>query len=419
VEPGEWAERGRKWTRFRAWLEDIEKRGVSVNIGSFVGGGTLREYACGWDLRAPTSAEVETMCRVMDECMREGAFGIATALIYPPGSFAGTEELTAIARVIGKYGGVYITHVRSEDEKLVEGIEEAIAIGRAGKCAIEIYHLKALGKAHWHRMSGAITAIERARAEGLDITAGMYPYTGCGTNITVLVPNWAAEGGKLYENVRTQRARIRAEMAVPNAWNADPDCILPSGLLRPENQKYVGQTLGQIARSRGQEWPDTVIDLLLSEQQGIFTMYLLMSEENVRTQLKLPWLCVSTDAGACDPELKRNPVHPRAYGTYTRVLGKYARDEKLLTLEDAVRKMTFAVAARLSLRERGLLSVGNFADVVVFDPATVADRATFTDTHRLSVGVRDVWVNGKRVLKGGTHTGAMAGRIVDGPGRVS
>jgi N-acyl-D-aspartate/D-glutamate deacylase len=243
---------------------------------------------------------------------------------------------------------------------------------------------------------------------------------GCGTNIAVLIPMWATEGGKLFENLRGPlRAKIRSEIAnEKTAWNADPDAILPVGFLKPENRKYVGQTLGQIARSRNQEWPDAVIDLMLSENQSFFTMYLLMSEENVRAQLKLPWLTISTDAGGCDPAIEQNPVHPRAYGTYTRVLGKYVREEKLLTLEDAVRKMTSAVAARLSLRDRGLLSAGNFADVVVFNPTTVTDHATFTDTHRLSTGIRDVWVNGARVLKNSVHTGAMPGRIVDGPGRT-
>jgi N-acyl-D-amino-acid deacylase len=416
---GPWEQRAQKWTRFRAWLEDVASDGVSVNIGSFLGGGTLREYACAWEMKTATPDQRETMCRVMHECMQEGAFGLASALIYPPGAYADTEELCEIASVIGKNRGVYITHVRSESEKLIEGIQEAIEIGRRGGCAVEIYHLKALGKPYWHRIDAAIAEIEKARAEGLDVTADMYPYTGSGTNLSVLLPYWVSDSGKFFEKLSdaATRKKIVQEMSQPTAWNHDVEAILPVGFLKPENRQYTGKTLGEISRLRGQPWPETVIDLLLAENQKIFTCYLVMSEENVRMQLKLPWVKVSTDAGGHDPAAETVPVHPRAYGTYTRVLGKYVREEKVLSLEDAIRKMTSSVAARLSLSDRGLLCEGFKADVVVFDPATVGDRATFADSHRLSTGIRDVWVNGARVLKCGEHTGAKPGRIVDGPGR--
>lgn len=420
-----WQEESRTWTNFRAWLEAMEQRGVSVNIGSFVGGATVREYARGWDMGEPTPDEVATMCRVMNAAMQDGAFGIATALIYPPGSYAGTSELIEIAKVIGRYGGVYITHIRSEADLILEGMAEAIRIGREGQCAVEIYHLKASGEASWHLMPRAMALIDEARAEGVDITADMYPYVASGTGLNVLIPNWASEGGRLFENLADEQTRkaIRAEMLDPPLESpamsraANKDGILPVGLIRPENRQYVGKTLREIAELRGEEWPDTVINLLLSEGHRISTIYFMMSEENVRRQLKAPWNKISTDAGGIDPAGQANPVHPRAYGTYPRVLGKYVRDESIIPLEDAIRKMTSAVADRLSMRDRGLLRSGLYADIVVFDPQTIADRSTFTDPHQLSVGVRDVWVNGARVLQQGQHTGAMPGRIVDGPGR--
>ena len=420
VYAGEWESKAREWTRFRKWLEDVEQRGVSVNIGSFVGGGTLREYACGWDMRPPTKAEVDVMCRVMDECMRDGAFGVATALIYPPGSFAETPELIEVAKVIAKHGGVYITHVRSEAARLIEGLQEAIQIGRESKCAIEIYHFKAQGRSNWKLIPKAIETIEAARREGIDITSDMYPYDGCGTNLSVLIPNWASEGGRLFDNLRDPETRIRIKTEMLenlNEWTEDRNLILPLGFLKPENVKYVNKTLEQIARERGQDWADTTMDLLLSEGQRIFTCYLTMSEENVRAQLKLPWMKISTDAGGHDPKKETVPVHPRAYGTYTRVLGKYVREEKVLSLEDAVRKMTWSVASRLGIADRGLLAHRMKADIVVFNPDTIADHSTWSDTHRISSGVRDVYVNGQCVLQNGEHTGAMPGRVVDGPGR--
>jgi dihydroorotase/N-acyl-D-amino-acid deacylase len=421
----DWAEEARTWTRFRAWLEAMERRGVALNIGSFAGGATVREYARGWDMGEPAAGEVATMRRVTEECMQDGAFGVATALIYPPGSYAGTEELVEIAKVIGRYGGVYITHIRSEADLLLEGMAEAIEIGRRAECAVEVYHLKASGKSSWSLMPRAMELIDAARAAGVDVTSDMYPYVASGTGLTTLIPTWASEGGKLFENLADSatRAAIRAEMVDPPreapsmSRSENLDGVMPVGFMQPENRQYIGKTIPEIATSRGQEWADAVIDLLVSEQQRISTIFFMMSEENVTRQLTAPWIKISTDAPGIDPAGQTNPVHPRAYGTYTRVLGKYVRDEGVITLEDAIRKMTSSVADRLWLRDRGLLRTGMLADIVVFDPATVRDNATFTDPHQLSTGIRDVWVNGQRVLRDGTHTGAMAGRIVDGPGR--
>ena len=421
----EWESRARGWTRFRAWLEAIEQRGASVNIGSFVGGATVREYAMGWDMREATTDELATMKRVMDECMREGAFGVAAALIYPPGSYATTDELVEVCKVIASHGGVYISHIRSEADLLLEGMAEAIEIGRRSGVAVEVYHLKASGKQSWQLMPRAMEMIDEARAAGIDITSDMYPYVASGTGLTTLVPNWASEGGKLYENLADDRvwAVMRAEMIDPpleapsmsRAQNLEG--VMPVGFVRSENRHYIGKRLPEIAAERGEEWPDTVRAMLLSEHQRISTIFFMMSEENVRRQLTQPWIKISTDAGGLDPVGQTNPTHPRAYGTYPRVLGHYVRDEGILLLEDAIRKMTSSVADRLSLRDRGMLREGMLADIIVFDPETVRDNATFTDPHRLSTGIRDVWVNGGRVLREGLHTGAMPGRIVDGPGR--
>jgi dihydroorotase/N-acyl-D-amino-acid deacylase len=281
--------------------------------------------------------------------------------------------------------------------------------------------LKAAGKGNWHKLPDAIELIDRARADGLDVTANMYPYTFSGTGLTAVLPPWAAAGDGYYENLRDAgtRDKIRTEMLNPSGdWEVlarDPETVAPIGFHKPENQQYVGKRLTEIAAIRDQDWVDAVFDLLLSEEQRISTIYFVMQEENLRLKLQQPWIKISTDAGGFDPAWAKElgPYHPRAYGTYPRVLGRYVREEGVITLEDAVHKMSWAVAARLGLRERGQLCRGFFADVILFDPQTIGDRATFEDPHQLSVGVRDVWVNGIRVLKDGLHTGATPGRIVD------
>jgi len=362
----------------------------------------------------------------MAEAMDDGAFGVAYALIYPPDSFADTDEIVAICEVVAEKGGIYITHLRSEADKLLEAIAEAIGIGRRAKLPVEIYHLKAAGRPNWTLMPKAIAAIEAARAAGIDVTADMYPYAASGTGLSAILPPWADADGKLYENLAdpVMRAKIRAEVLHPSgdweamAHHATPEGVMPIGLRLPEHQAYVGRRLNAIAELRGQHWVDAALDLLAAEGQRIDTIYFSMDEANVRMQLSLPWLKIASDAGGYDPAWAASlgPVHPRAYGTYPRVLGRYVRDEQALGLEDAVRKMTWAVAERLGLHERGQLRVGCYADVVLFDPAAIADQATFEAPHQLAKGVRDVWVNGERVLRGGVHTGATPGRVVRGPG---
>lgn len=415
------------WRRFADWVTFYEKSGVSVNVGSFVGGGTIREWACGWDAGNPSEAQINEMQRITAQAMEEGAFGIAPALIYPPSSYSPDFELTEVAKIVGKYGGVYIVHLRSEGDQFLESIEATAKLSRDANCPVEIYHLKASGERNWPKMERALARINELRTEGVDITADMYPYVASGTGLSVLVPDWASEGGKLFDNLRDQvtRKRLITEMLTPTSTTGDfagntgsrGDTVLPLGFKQAQNRGYIGKTLTQIAQERGQTWADAAVDLLVEENDRIATVFFSMHEDNLRLQLREPWIKISTDAGGIDPVGQTNPVHPRGYGTYPRVLAKYVRDEKILTLEDAIRKMTSSVADRLSLSRRGLLKPGFFADVVVFAPDTVQDRATFTDPHQLSVGIEHVWVNGTPVLQNGVHTGAKPGRTVYGPGR--
>jgi dihydroorotase/N-acyl-D-amino-acid deacylase len=423
----EWNERARGWTRFGDWLADLESRGVSVNVGSFVGGGTIREFGKGFALGEATPSELAAMRAALEGAMRDGAFGLATALIYPPGAYAGTEELVALCEVVAAHRGVHITHVRSEEARLLEGIDEAIAIAARTGVATEIYRLKAAGRPNWEKMPAAIARIDAARAAGLDVTADMYPYEAAGTGLASCLPPWAEADDKLYENLAdpAARARIREEMLRPTGdWenlgaSAGPENVVLAGLLLPEHAGYLNRGLAEVAAERGQDWADAAIDLLAAEGQNVFCFYRMMGEENLRLQMRQPWIAFATDAGGVDPAglAGGGLLHPRAFGTYPRVLGRYVREQGVLTVEDAVRKMSSAVASRLGLRDRGLLRAGMAADVVLFDPATIVDRATFEEPHRLSAGVRDVWVNGERVLRDGAHSGAMPGRRLDGPGR--
>ena len=418
----EWHEKIRGWTRFGDWLQAVADAGVSPNIGSFLGGGTLRHVGKGMEMGRPSAGELELMRRTMAEAMEDGAFGVSYALIYPPDSYTDTDELIEICKVVSRYNGLYITHMRSEGAQLFAGLEEALTIGRRADLPVEIYHLKASGAANWHKMPSTIARIEEARTHGLDVTADMYPYAASGTGLSSLLPTWTAADGNFFENLDDQdvRTRIRKEMLDDPASNGQPSTrggasgVLPVGFYKEENRPYIGKNLAQIAAERGQDWLDCTIDLLRSEGQRIGTIFLSISEDNLRTQLPLPWIKFSTDAAGVDPAwaAELGPTHPRAYGTYPRVLGHYVRDLRLLTFEDAVHKMTGAVADRLGLRLRGHLRTGFYADVVLFNPHTISDRATFADSHQLSVGVQDVWVNGERVLRNGEHTGAVPGRFV-------
>ncbi len=409
---------------FDAWLKAMQQHGASANFGSFVGAATIRQYVKGMAQGAPTPAETETMQTLVRQAMEDGAFGLASALIYPPGNYAATGELGAMAKAMAPYGGVYITHMRSEADQFLESIDEAIQIGRQGGVPVEIYHLKAAGQRNWGKLRQAIAKIDAARASGQDVGADMYPYIAGATGLTACLPPWTAADGKLFDNLADPqvRARIKAEIQSDKTdWEnmgqlAGSGGILIVGLDKPENKQYVGKRLSQIAEMRQQDWMDAAMDLILSERRRVETVYFMMNEENVKLQLRQPWKKIGTDSGGLNPETAKDLAHPRAYGTFPRILGKYVRDENVLPLEEAVRKMTSAVARRLSIQDRGLLQEGLYADIAVFDPKTVLDRATYEQPHQLSVGVRYVFVNGVAVVRDGKHTDALAGRIVRGPG---
>jgi N-acyl-D-amino-acid deacylase len=351
---------------------------------------------------------------------------VTYALIYPPDNFVDTDEIVEVCKVVAQYNGTYITHMRSESDKILDGLAEALEIGERSGAAVEIYHLKASGQSCWHLMPEVIQRITDARARGLDVTSDMYPYVASGTGFSSILPTWVSEGGKFYDNLQDPdvRKRIHDELTDPNsdydgqARSAGLENIMPVGFQKPENKQYVGKRLNEIAEMRGEHWVDTVMNLLLSERQRISTICFKMSEEIVRLQLQQPWIKISSDAGGVDPAWAKpeGPIHPRSYGTFTRVLGKYVREEGILTWEEAIRKSTSSVADRLSITDRGTLQAGMMADVVVFDPETVSDNATFEDPHQLSAGIEHVWVNGTAVVKDSEHTGAKPGRFVKGPG---
>lgn len=425
--PAEWRERMFGWHRFSDWLEAYEEAGVSPNVGSFLGGGTTRSYAMAMDMGAPDAEQLEVMRRVAAEAMEDGAFGVSYALIYPPDAYTELDELVEVCKVVAKYGGIYITHMRSESHAIFEGLEETFQIAKRAGLPAEIYHLKAAHPGAWWKMASVVDRITRARDGGLDVTADMYPYVGSGTGLTAILPTWTAAEGKLYENLANPEVRARVRAALSGEVVSDglgletrggPHGIMPLGFVKPEHQQYVGKRLSEIAEMRGQDWIEATLDLLVAEGQRIGTIYFSMDEANLRLQVQQPWIKFSSDAGGVDPAWAKahGPTHPRAYGTYPRVLAKYVREERLITLEDAVRKMTSAVADRLGMRDRGLVREGLYADLIVFDPDTIQDHATFEDSHQLSTGVSDVWVNGTRVLSGGQHTGATPGRFVKGPG---
>ncbi|HVO97920.1 MAG TPA: D-aminoacylase [Bryobacteraceae bacterium] len=411
---------------FDAWLRAMKAHGTSANFGSFVGAATIRQYVKGMAQGAPTASEVEVMQTLVRQAMEDGAFGIGSALIYPPGNYATTAELGAMAKAMSPYGGVYITHMRSEADQFLEAIDEAMEIGRTGGVPVEIYHLKASGTRNWPKMRLAIAKINQARAAGVDISADMYPYTAGGTGLTAVLPPWTAADDKLFDNLANPqvRAKIRAEMQSQKTdWEnmgqlAGPEGILIVGIEKDENRKYLGKRLSEIAVMMNEDWMDAAMDLILSEHRRVETIYFMMSEDNVKLQLQQPWIKIGTDASGLDPDQTKGLAHPRAYGTFPRILGKYVRDENVLPLEDAIRKMTSAVARRLSIQDRGVLQEGLWADIAVFDPKTIIDHATYEQPHQLSTGVRYVFVNGVAVVRDGKHTGALPGQIVRGPGYV-
>jgi dihydroorotase/N-acyl-D-amino-acid deacylase len=409
---------------FGEWLEFMIARGASENIGSFVGNGTVRVYGHGGGMGPATPVEIDTMQAMVRRAMQDGAFGIASALIYPPNAYASTAELIAVNKAAAPYGGVYITHMRNEGDKLLEAMDEAIAIGKGAGVPVEIYHLKAAGVRNWPKMDRAIAKIDSARAAGQDVQADMYLYPAGSNGFSACIPPKYSADGKLIENLKNPalRATIVHEIHARDAGYdnlceaAGPENVMVVGFRTPELKKYEGKRLREIAAAEQKDWAEVIIDFNVAEKASLDEILFLMSEENIKHQIRQPWMKFGTDASAHDPATARGMTHPRAYGNFTRLLGKYVRNEQVTPLEDAVRKASAAVATRLSITDRGVLKLGLKADVIVFDPNTVIDNATFENPHQLSTGVRDVFVNGVAVVRNGEHTGAKPGQVVRGPG---
>ena len=420
------------WTTLGEGLDALVKKGISPNIASFVGAATIREHELGYVDRAPTPAELQRMQDLVRQAMREGALGVGSALIYAPAFYAKTPELIALAQAAGESGGAYISHMRSEGNRLIESLDELIQIASAAHIHGEVYHFKAAGSNNWPKMSQAIARIDEARAKGLDISANMYTYTAGATGLDAAMPPWVQEGG-LDEWIKRLkdpaiRARVAKEMREPtNAWEnllvaaGKPDNVLLVAFNTEALKPLTGKTLAEVAKLRGKSPEETAMDLVVEDHSRIGTVYFLMSEDNVKLGLSQPWVALGSDEGSYAPEgvfLKFQP-HPRAYGNFSRFLGHYVRDGHVTSLADAVRRLASLPAHNLKLRDRGELKAGYFADIVIFDPAAIDDHATFDRPQQYATGMRDVFVNGVQVLKNGEHTGATPGQVVRGPGYVA
>ncbi|MCL4707602.1 D-aminoacylase [bacterium] len=416
------------WTTLGEYLDYLVARGISTNIASFVGATTVRIHEVGYDNRPPTPEELERMKALVRQAMEEGALGVGSSLIYAPAFYAQTDELIELCKVTAEYGGMYISHIRSEGNRLLESVDELIEIARAANIPAEIYHLKAAGRTNWHKMDEVIARVESARAAGLQITADMYTYTAGATGLDAAMPPWVQEGGYQAWVQRLQdsaiRKRVIKEMTAPaDDWenlflHAGPENVLLIGF-KSDSLKYLtGKSLAEVASMRNSTPPETAIDLVIQDGSRVESVYFLMSEDNLKKQIALPWVSFDSDAASQAPEgnFLKSSVHPRAYGNFARLLGKYVREEKVISLEEAIRRLTTLPAGNLKIKKRGSLTPGYFADVVVFDPATIQDHATYENPQQYATGVQHVFVNGEQVLKDGEHTGAKPGRVVRGPG---
>src|SRR5438132_9497405 len=422
---------GITWNTLAEYLQYLEKRGVSCNVASFIGATTIREYVIGFEDKPPTSEQLEQMRQLVRKEMEAGALGIGTSLIYPPAFYAKTEELIELCKVAAKYQGKYISHMRSEGNRLLEALDELIRISREAGIPAEVYHIKAAGQPNWGKIDGLLSRIEAAQKEGLKITADMYTYTAGGTGLDACLPPWTEDGGypALFKRLRdpATREKIKAQVQTPSdEWEnmylaaGGPEHILLGQFKSDKLKPLTGKTLAEVTKMRGKDPIDTVMDLIAEDGSRIGTIYFMISEENIKKELAKPWISFGSDEASQAPEgvfLKSNP-HPRAYGNFARVLGKYVRDEKVLPMSDAIHRLSGLPATNLGLDHRGFLKEGMSADVVVFDPAMIADRATFEKPHQYAVGVKHVFVNGVQVLKNGEHTGAKPGRALWGPGKI-
>jgi len=418
-----------EWTTLGGYLDFLENKGVSPNVASFIGAATPRVYVVGEDDRAPTPEELERMQELVKQAMEEGALGVASSLIYAPGFFASTEELIALAKTAGEHGGMYISHLRSEGSQLIESVDELLRIAREAGVRAEIYHLKAAGRENWDKLDTVIAKVEQARAEGMEITADVYTYPAGATGLNSTMPPWVQDGGfmRSLERMRdpATRARIIREMNEPSdEWEnmylqaGSPDKILLVGFKNEKLKPLTGKTLAEVAEMRGTSPENTAMDLILEDDSRVGTVYFTQSEDNLRKKVALPWVSFCSDAASLASEgvFLKSSTHPRAYGSFARVLGQFVREEKALTIEEGVRKLAALPAQTLRIVDRGMLKEGFYADVVVFDPTTIQDHSTYAEPHQYATGMKHVFVNGAQVLKDGEHTGATPGRFVRGPG---
>ncbi|MEQ8243854.1 amidohydrolase family protein [Fulvivirga sp.] len=407
-----------KWTTLGEYLQYLEEKGISTNVASFVGNGTLRRYAVGNENRKATPEELDVMKGLVKQAMEEGAVGISSSLLYAPSGYADTQELVELAKVASEYDGMYISHIRSEGSELLEAINELITISREANIAAEVYHLKASGQKYWNKLDTAIMLIEDARKEGLPVTADIYTYPASSTGLHVQLPDWVREEGVEATIKRLADSTLRERILSEIKFTNPPSSIMLVGFKNEELRKYTGMRLDAVAEELGKTPAEAMIDLIVEDDSRIQVVYFSMSEENIAKKVAVPWVSFCSDAGSYTNEgvFIKSSTHPRAYGSFIRVLGKYARDEKVITLEEGIRKLSSLPAQNLKLEKRGMLKPGYYADVVVFDPEKVNDKATFEKPHQYAEGVIHVWVNGTSVLKDGNHTGANAGRFVKGPG---
>ncbi|MEQ8415523.1 MAG: D-aminoacylase [Imperialibacter sp.] len=421
-----------EWTTLGEYLEYLENKGVTPNVASFIGTTTLRIHTVDYDNRPPTEEELDSMRLLVKQGMEEGALGIGSSLIYAPAFYASTQELIELCKVAAPYGGRYITHMRSEGNQLLEAVDETIKIAREAGLPAEIYHLKVAGTDNWWKMDTLLSMIDNARAEGVQLTTDMYTYTAGATGLDASMPPWVQEGGpeKWRERLKDPEIRKKVIEEMRTATNEWENLLLSAGspervvLLGFKNDSlkpiYTGKTLAEAAAIHGKSPEETAIDLVIADETRVGTAYFMMSEENVKRQIQLPYMSFCSDAGSVMPEGKvlESSTHPRTYGNFARLLGKYVREEKVISLEEAIRKLSSMPAENMGIRKRGRLEPGYYADVVIFDPATIQDHATFENPHQLSTGVTDVWVNGVQVLSNSEHTGSFPGRAVRGPGWV-
>ncbi len=416
------------WTTLSEYLEYLVEKGIAPNVASFAGATTVRIHELGYDNRPPSAEELARMQALVRQAMEDGALGVGSSLIYAPAFYADTDELIALCKVAAEYGGLYISHMRSEGNRLLESVDELIRIAREAGLPAQIYHLKAAGRDNWDKLDAVIERVEAARAEGLAITADMYTYTAGATGLDAAMPPAVQEGGFEAWRARLQdpdiRAQLEQDMNTPtDEWEnlylaAGPDNVLLIGFRNEALRGYTGKTLAEVAAERGTSPAITAMDLVIEDSSRVGTVYFLMSEDNVKRQIALPWVSFDSDAGSMAPEgvfLDMN-THPRAYGNFARLLGKYVRDEQVISLEEAIRRLTTLPAQNLKIRRRGALQPGFFADLALFDPATIQDHATFEEPHQYATGMIHVFVNGTPVLRDGEHTGATPGRVVRGPG---